>query len=61
MDPDKAHSALLVLAFELSKKLDRGQGLSAADEDAVSELCDTVIALDEWLSSGGFKPKDWEK
>lgn len=29
------------------------------DYDDVHELVDKIDALDEWLSTGGFKPSDW--
>jgi hypothetical protein len=25
----------------------------------LNELADNMVALDEWLSSGGFLPSDW--
>jgi hypothetical protein len=27
--------------------------------DAGSAMRDAIVALDEWLSKGGFKPSDW--
>jgi|AntAceMinimDraft_11_1070367.scaffolds.fasta_scaffold00311_70 hypothetical protein len=28
-------------------------------EDFIDEVCESVLALDEWLIHGGFKPNDW--
>ncbi|QDK03518.1 hypothetical protein SEA_LUCYEDI_84 [Mycobacterium phage Lucyedi] len=29
--------------------------------DMVANLMDKVTALDEWLSNGGFLPRDWQR
>lgn len=38
-------------------------GLSPASREDVEafldEVCEHVIALDEWLTNGGFRPDDW--
>ena len=31
------------------------------DTEMVQELLDSIEALDEWLSKGGFLPKDWQR
>lgn len=28
-------------------------------ESFLDEVCEHVIALDEWLTNGGFRPDDW--
>jgi hypothetical protein len=57
MDPDANLARQLELAQEIIDKIDDG------DESAVDKACalaELVLALNEWLARGGFKPKAWE-
>jgi hypothetical protein len=50
MDPNAALHAIRV---EVASHLEHGDG-------DVDELVEHFRALDEWLASGGFKPRDWQ-
>ena len=50
MDPDETWRRILALA----KKLDDGQE-KPKDSDSL-ELAELVLALDEWVTRGGFPP-----
>lgn len=52
MDPDANLSETLILA----KHLASGNLYSASDGERLAEL---VLAMDEWLRSGGFLPEPW--
>lgn len=47
---------------ELAKKLLHGERTTPEDfEDDVARLAELVLALDEWLSKGGFLPRAWKR
>jgi len=48
MDP----TAALMEIRSITKKL---------SEPDFERLCDLIDALDNWISSGGFLPEDWQK
>jgi len=50
MDPDATLKMIRELAAEVACR--------AVDPDAV-ELAELVQSLDEWISRGGFLPKEW--
>jgi len=52
MDPNRA--------LENAREAVRLHGLKPDDLDAFDDLVDAFEALDQWLSKGGFLPKDWE-
>jgi hypothetical protein len=56
MDPD----ACLTEMLEFARGLREGQMRHTHWGD-VDELCDRVLALDGWLSSGGFPPARWNR
>ena len=59
MDPDRA----LARIVELSERVVDGapQDLEWATLVAhIEELAETVLALDEWLRRGGFRPQAWQ-
>ena len=58
MDPEANLREQKMLAQRLLKERARG-GLSSFDD--VARLAELVLAMDEWLSSGGFPPKAWKK
>lgn len=60
VDPNEALKLIRSLTSDLVRVIDNGTFDDRKDVAAVSELCDAVIGLDEWLSSGGFKPEDWK-
>lgn len=35
--------------------------LSGANDERAVALAEAVIALDEWLTKGGFLPADWSR
>lgn len=53
MDPNEA---LQIIRTETA--LYRAMGAEQLDVD---RLVEAVDALDEWLSDGGFLPKDWQR
>ena len=63
-DPDIALSELREVLEELAEEIDHKQPQDLLDEveplpELVSEAIDLFQGLDDWLSNGGFKPKDW--
>lgn len=65
MDPDKNLQEQLRIAAEIIDDWSDLQKGRCADVDEVAEkathLAELVIALDSWLSSGGFLPASWAK
>jgi hypothetical protein len=53
MDPDEALDRIRALAEQVIANPD------AAHFDGAADLAEQVIALDEWLSRGGFPPGAW--
>jgi hypothetical protein len=46
---------------EITRILDRcDANMSPNNEEDARRLAELVDALDEWLRSGGFLPRDWE-
>lgn len=39
----------------------RGDGETCAGIDAADRMRDAAVALDQWLSKGGFLPSDWQR
>lgn len=59
MDPEENLRQIRQLAFLLT---DPSDSPTALDHGALGEqLAELVIAQDEWLSKGGFLPKDWSR
>jgi hypothetical protein len=58
MDPDANLKEQRSLAAKLLYETENDKPPSDADVHRLAEL---VIALDEWISRGGFYPKDWTK
>lgn len=57
MDPNKT---LQVLRRMMNEWEDGLSLMSPADLEAfLDEVCEHVVALDEWLTHGGFRPDDW--
>lgn len=54
MDPNALLARLLEIAGELED--DRRAALA----DCAVELADGLLALDQWLSAGGFLPQRWD-
>jgi hypothetical protein len=47
---------------EITKELDSGSYLSSREVELKADrLVSLVMGLDEWLSKGGFLPKEWER
>lgn len=53
MDPDTALETIRALV----KGYQDEEGITGRD---VTTLVETVAGLDEWLTKGGFLPKDWK-
>lgn len=58
MDPNEA---LRMLRDAYSRWEDTIGALSGPAIDAGSDLRDAAVALDEWLSRGGFLPEAWQR
>ena len=58
MDPDANHAEQMKLAARLMEAIENGRDV---DRDDALRLTELVIALDEWLASGGFLPRAWRK
>lgn len=56
MDPDAALAELRELS-QLPVWNMSGDDMSYAH----GRLCEVFTALDEWVTSGNFKPKDWQE
>lgn len=57
MDPNKTLTDIRQLCADMSS---HWMGVDAL-LSAQAELVELVSALDEWLSSGGFPPADWDR
>ena len=63
MDPNATLRKILELQANLLRTIDdsrEGSLILREIEDAASELCDTIGALDTWLTKGGFLPERWD-
>jgi len=56
MDPNENLRQQRALAARLLKAAENGREVS---EDDVLELSELVVALDNWMASGGFPPDAW--
>ena len=57
MDPNETLKMIRKLINEWEDGLSL---LSHAEFEAfLDEVCESVVALDEWLTHGGFRPDDW--
>lgn len=57
MDPDSNLKSQRILAETILANIDAGQQPA---EEHVDRLCHLVQSLDEWITKGGFLPKDWQ-
>lgn len=57
MDPNEA---LRKLRAAYSRYEDVVGNATGPIIDAASDMRDAAVALDEWLSAGGFLPTDWQ-
>ena len=60
MDPNANLKEQRGLVVTILKTIDRLEEHDDLSEDA-ERLAELVQALDEWLSGGGFLPKDWNR
>jgi hypothetical protein len=58
MDPNEALETMRKCAASITRMVDRG---AEPDADDATELAESLKALDEWLSRGGFLPAAWER
>ena len=60
MDPNANLKEQLKLAHRILSEFDNEKmnGFVLQDSERLAEL---VIALNEWLSAGGFKPEQWKE
>lgn len=56
MDPDKTLTDLRALAARVMRQSDEGE----VDTVTADSLAEAVVALDDWLSGGGFLPVAWK-
>jgi len=57
MDPNET---LKMIRKRMNEWEDGLSLLSSAEVDSfLDEVCESVVALDEWLTHGGFRPDDW--
>ena len=59
MDPDEALRLAREAAGELLQADDDGNFTDPATTN-LGQLIEAFTALDEWLTKGGFLPKDWK-
>jgi hypothetical protein len=57
MDPNANLEEQRKIAARMLKQVDEPEGIDEHDADRLAEL---VLALDEWISKGGFLPARWE-
>ncbi len=58
MDPDANLEEQRRLAQRIIADEESGMGSATLDADRLAEL---VIALDEWITNGGFLPEAWRR
>jgi len=58
MDPDANLEEQLELAAEAIESIENGAEVHVDDVERLAEL---VLALDGWITNGGFLPKRWRK
>lgn len=58
MDPNANLEEMLSLANEIQQAIDEDDDPDPCDVDRLTEL---VIALDGWISGGGFLPSRWQR
>jgi hypothetical protein len=58
MDPNETLKMIRKLSNEWE---DMGTDFMSPEEvdSFIGELLENVIALDQWLTNGGFRPEDW--
>lgn len=69
MDPDVTLAILRQTIAEFRRTYDADQGISYRSLDSRAEtlidlgdtLAESADALDQWMSKGGFKPRDWDE
>lgn len=64
MDPDAALQNMRTAIKDFDSAKDKWEDSETRDEFRILHaiaLIDAVEALDDWLSKGGFLPKDWTK
>lgn len=53
MDPNETLNQLRALNAEIAEE--------TSEDTMVFELCMLIAALDEWMTHGGFLPRDWQQ
>jgi hypothetical protein len=69
MDPESNLKEQIALAKSILKTMDEAGDASFSESVAIANdvaddavaLAELVMALDEWISRGGFLPRKWEK
>lgn len=59
MDIDQALADLRSAYSDWEDTRGDGSSIYPHGVDAADRMRDAAVAIDEWLSAGGFKPKDW--
>ena len=60
MDPDQVLSDLHD-AVGLATALSDGDPVDFTAEQILADMTEAVMAMDEWLSKGGFLPANWAR
>lgn len=59
MDPDVSLKAIRILVPRMLAAYASTES-NGIDQDDAATLAESIEALDEWLSKGGFLPKPWK-
>lgn len=57
MDPNANLEEQRIIAARITRAHDAGRMADSADVDRLAEL---ALALDGWIASGGYLPRDWQ-
>lgn len=60
MDPNANLAEQLQLAADILKQCDNATDATGVTQDA-ERLAELVLALNEWLTNGGFIPQTWRE
>jgi hypothetical protein len=58
MDPNETLRRLREMARDAVERFDRDEEVASAD---AAEMAEAFQVLDQWITEGGFLPREWEK
>lgn len=61
MDPEVALANARAALLRLDELSERNDLYAQLRVEALQEVAEAFMDLDEWLTKGGFLPKDWRK